>query len=213
MVHIITGRNFNGLTQGVAYIGTLCSQVAGVGTTNLVYDGMGQISVAATAAVIAHELGHNFGANHDGIEEALSCSSSEFVMSAVLTSELPSAFSVCSENTITQSMANVMGNSCATAPIDINITNGNNLSMDVEIGQSLKIEDAFLVSIGTRSFRTEGEMNVMITAEGAIINSVTISEQPCIINDNRSICPFSVDSNEQHKWIQKSANSTACMDE
>jgi hypothetical protein len=57
--HLFTGKNLEGSTVGIAYIGTACAfSVRAFGISQaLQYDG--------TIGVFTHELGHNFGASHD----------------------------------------------------------------------------------------------------------------------------------------------------
>ena len=60
LTHLFTGRDLDGSTVGVAFLGVLCSNNFGVGlteaTTGLTNDSL----------IAAHEIGHNFGADHDG---------------------------------------------------------------------------------------------------------------------------------------------------
>jgi hypothetical protein len=58
LTHLVTGRNLDGTTVGIAYIGALCSTKYGVSLS----EGMSSFG----DLVAAHELGHNFGAPHDG---------------------------------------------------------------------------------------------------------------------------------------------------
>lgn len=103
LAHLITGKDLDGNTLGVAYIGALCT-VAGVGLSQ----DLG--TAAETALVIAHELGHNFGANHDG-EVGSACSSTPqtFLMAPNINGS--STFSACSRNSMQEHIA---GAACVT---------------------------------------------------------------------------------------------------
>lgn len=57
--HLFTGKDLDGSTIGIAYIGTVCAlPTMSYGITQAYMD-------IANPAIFAHELGHNFGANHD----------------------------------------------------------------------------------------------------------------------------------------------------
>jgi len=59
LAHLFTGRDLNGSTVGIAYLGVLCSSGFGYGVNqNLSSD-------TISALVVAHEMGHNFAAGHD----------------------------------------------------------------------------------------------------------------------------------------------------
>lgn len=57
--YLFTGREFNGATVGIAYLGVLC--VARSYSVGAVQD----MSSATNHLILAHELGHNLGAEHD----------------------------------------------------------------------------------------------------------------------------------------------------
>ncbi|NXJ68918.1 ADAM9 protein, partial [Rostratula benghalensis] len=58
--HLIIGRNAFGGSIGMAFVGTICSQVQGGSISTLNHN-----SVLRHATVVAHELGHNLGMKHD----------------------------------------------------------------------------------------------------------------------------------------------------
>ncbi len=60
ITHLMTGRDLDGDTVGIAYIGTVCSGGAAASLTEAIR------STTAAALITAHEIGHNFNAPHDG---------------------------------------------------------------------------------------------------------------------------------------------------
>lgn len=93
LTHLITGRELDGSTVGVAYVGGLCSARFSAGLSQ------GNLSATNSALVIAHEMGHNFGAPHDG-ETGSACetTATTFLMAARLNGS--QTFSQCSLDAI-----------------------------------------------------------------------------------------------------------------
>lgn len=85
--HLFTGKDLNGSTVGIAYVGALCYQAA-VGIT--------QRFGTLTPIIFTHELGHNFGAPHDN-QAGSNCSTtpSGFIMNPSVSRGL-NQFSNCS---------------------------------------------------------------------------------------------------------------------
>lgn len=99
LTHLMTGRDLEGTTVGIAYIATLCSPRFGVGLSQAL-----GLSATSAALVVAHEIGHNFGARHDG-ESGSVCESTPqtFLMAPRLNNS--DQFSQCSLDTIAPRIA------------------------------------------------------------------------------------------------------------
>ncbi len=104
VAHLFTGRNLNGSTVGVAFLSSLCNARFGIGVDQIRGGG------TAGALVVAHELGHNFGAPHDNQGGSVCASTgSNFIMNPSLNNQ--DQFSPCS---LQQMRPVVNGASCIT---------------------------------------------------------------------------------------------------
>jgi len=109
LTHLYTGRDLLGTTVGIAWGGdsgsAFCSNFFGAGLSE------GNGSSTFDSLVAAHEIGHNFGAPHDG-ESGSSCESEtgSFIMAPQLNNS--QQFSSCS---IARMSAEVAGASCISA--------------------------------------------------------------------------------------------------
>jgi hypothetical protein len=95
LTHLFTGRRLNGTTIGIGYVGALCDARYGAALTEV--SGRG---VWHEALVAAHEIGHNFGAVHDG-QPGKACASTPqgvYLMSPNVNGN--EQFSDCSLNSI-----------------------------------------------------------------------------------------------------------------
>lgn len=105
LTHLYTGRNLQGSTVGIAFNGTLCEATWGAGLTQL------GGNVTFDSLVAAHEIGHNFGAPHDG-EAGSACATEtgQFLMAASINGS--DRFSACS---VYQMQPKIQGAYCVAA--------------------------------------------------------------------------------------------------
>lgn len=91
---LFSGYDFEGGTVGYAGVGTMCFAPSS-GSINQIWESQ---DIGFNAAVVAHEMGHNFGMRHD-TGSPPECPTSGFIMnSGVSSSNAPVEFSECSKN-------------------------------------------------------------------------------------------------------------------
>jgi hypothetical protein len=91
--HLFSGKNFDGSTLGVAYVGALCNTQFGYAINEV------RVANTTSALVVAHEMGHSFGSDHDGeMGSACSGQTGAWLMSPSINGS--TQFSPCSINTI-----------------------------------------------------------------------------------------------------------------
>ena len=103
LAHLFTGKDLNANTIGIAYRDALCDSSFGVSLSD------NELGPFYSALVMAHELGHNFGAEHDG-KPGGACEATDsggYLMSPQFNGA--SVFSACSRNSIAQSVAQARG--------------------------------------------------------------------------------------------------------
>lgn len=116
LTHLFTGRNLDGSTVGVAYLGALCARKSqgdplgrsfGAGLSSS-RNNVGPLGATLESLVAAHEIGHNFGAPHDG-EAPCETTPTTFLMAPSLNGS--DQFSACS---IAQMQPEIASASCIT---------------------------------------------------------------------------------------------------
>lgn len=114
LTHLFTGRNLDGNTVGIAYTDTLCRTQYGAGLTEV-----NNRSSWIESLIAAHEIGHNFGASHDGEGQCASTQGGNYVMSPTVGQDA-GTFSQCSLDAM---QPRVHSAPCITAmpPADVSI--------------------------------------------------------------------------------------------
>lgn len=104
VTHLFTDRDLDGSTIGIAYLDSLCDKRNAVGLTE-------SRNTWLDSLVAAHEMGHNFGADHDGDSQGTcpNTPSSGFLMAPVVSGT--DDFSACS---ITRMRSGAQQASCIT---------------------------------------------------------------------------------------------------
>jgi len=189
LTHLVTGRDFNGGTLGVAYVGSVC-QANGfsTGTSSVFYSNPADTStynIPLTAVVVAHELAHNLGSLHDGVPAPNGnplCPSNTFIMSPGIGPSLNlTNFSSCSAEDIETTLSCLAyPELCLDFPADVLLDEdiGNSGPLDVNSqfisSYTVTLNNGFLV---VDRVDLSGSINL---AEGMFI-SVTANGNNCAI--------------------------------
>ena len=89
LTHMYTGRDFDTSTVGIAWLGTICEDYFGAGVSE------GRAGLTTDSLIAAHEIGHNFGADHDG-DPTKSCPSEPEIYIMAPSVSPNEEFSACS---------------------------------------------------------------------------------------------------------------------
>ncbi len=181
LLHVVTGRSFDGSTAGIAFVDAMCnSDGFGVGTTSVVG------STTLTAVVMAHEIGHNLGSFHDGdsANSAIAgmCASGTHIMSASVSSSF-SGFSACSVTQMVNTVEALASPSqCFNYPADIAISSVVSPT-SANVGDTFNV--SYMVSVVATGFQQVSQVILTGTSNvGARFTSVTANGNACTIGIN-----------------------------
>ncbi len=177
LTHLMTGRDLDGDTVGIAYIGSVCSgsYAASLSEGRLVR------GTTQAALIAAHEIGHNFGASHDGETGACSNTPQTFLMAPQLNGS--DQFSVCSVEQIQPVLNNAQCLSAYLAP-----------DASLEIGtpsMQETVNSAFVASFTVRALGDDASNEVSVTAtlpSGLTVQSATANGGTCTTGAGTAMC-------------------------
>ena len=176
LTHLYTGRNFNTSTVGVAWRGALCDNYFSAGVSE------GRAGLITDSLIAAHEIGHNFGAEHDG-QPGTSCESETdpSIMSPSVNGS--DQFSACS---ITVMQAEAAFASCVVAlpAVDVGIKQ-NDQSSTFLLGASTVIE--YEVSVNGTLSVTDVVADFALPAVLSL-DSITASSGTCSSGAGAASC-------------------------
>ncbi|HYC01236.1 MAG TPA: zinc-dependent metalloprotease family protein [Candidatus Limnocylindrales bacterium] len=184
LTHLFTGRDLDGMVIGIAYIDSLCASYYGSGLSQSFTPDNHLMTL-----LVGHELGHNFGAYHDG-QSGSPCSGTSygFVMWPSLSMELQEGFSQCSIDTIEPAVSSA---SCITPAIPPgcgdgivgvgeDCDDGNNLN-----GDCCRLDCKFAVS-GSQC-QSDGNECTDDVCNGLGVCNHPFNNAPC---DDGDVCTF-----------------------
>jgi hypothetical protein len=168
LTHLWTGKNIenasgSNTTVGIAYSSALCRQRYGAGLSE------GRGSAFFDSLVAAHEIGHNFGAPHDGTPgacESVDVATNDYLMEASLTNS--SQFSQCSLDQMADDIANA---SCVTFDV---INAGTLPATNVMADFTLPTNVSLILAAASMGSCTDGA-GVVSCAIGNVDGTTTIT--------------------------------------
>ncbi|MCC5868180.1 MAG: hypothetical protein JJU27_06680 [Gammaproteobacteria bacterium] len=203
--HLLTGKslqgsNSNGQTLGIAYVssgggtGVLCNTGAGGTFSSYSSFGAGLTSSRVTTGVtldslvISHEIGHNFGAVHDGDADDALCvdtPSSGFIMAASISTNAET-FSQCSLDTMLPYAQNALAAGCLLPASSADISVSLPVSeLDVTVNQdfSLRVD---ISNLGTLD-ATDVTLRTTLPTGIALVTADT-GGAACTLNNADIVC-------------------------
>ncbi len=202
VTHLMTGRNMDGDTVGIAYQGAVCNGATAASLSE------GAHSTTMSALIAAHELGHNFNAPHDGVPGACASTPQTFLMAPTINGS--NQFSSCS---LQQIQARIQTAQCLTAyvPPDVAITVPNNV-----VGAA--VGTPFTLSYSVQAAGDDASTDVVATAtlpSNLTIRVATVPGGTCTFGAGTATCTVgslaSGDSRQVDLQLEPNATGTSTV--
>ena len=158
LAHLMTGKGLNGDTIGIAFLDSLCDPREGVSL------GDSELGDILSALVMAHELGHNFGAPHDGVPGVCSSTPQSFIMAPMINGS--GTFSACSISRMQDPIARARG-------VCIAGVHYADLALDFPSAFSIPTNQEFGFPITIRSIGNETARNATLNIQLPLASSIT----------------------------------------
>jgi hypothetical protein len=199
LAHLMTGKDLDGTTAGIAYVRTVCDVERGVSVSSRSF------GTTISALIMAHELGHNFGAEHDG-EAGTSCAGTGggFIMAPSVSGY--STFSQCSINTMEPVIASA---ECVTQAQYADITVDAGVTSVTGEG-GLPFTLPFVVRSAGNSQALDAALIVTLPNNAAFtLESASSSLGSCSVSGLTATCSFGTMAVDASANISVIARSTA----
>jgi hypothetical protein len=176
LTHLFTGRNLDGDNVGIGYEGTLCRARFSASLAQA------HNSATIDGLISAHEIGHVFGAPHDGSGQCAAVPQGQFIMSPVLDSQATS-FSQCSLDQMAP-LASSASCLAALSPPD--------LALPANLGTHDAVVDAdfdWQFSVVNQGDRAAADVRVTVELTPAIdLISAAAGDAPCVVQASLATC-------------------------
>ncbi len=193
----MTGKNLDGTTAGIAYVNSACEVERGVSLSERSY------GTTISAIVMAHELGHNFGAPHDGeASEVCASVSGGYIMSPSISGF--ASFSQCSIGV----MSRVLEESACVTPADY-------ADAALVAGSTVNAEGGvpFVLPFAVRSAGTKAAEDVSFTVTlpanaGLALDAAGAEGVSCSVSGLTASCDFGALAAGQERGVSITARAT-----
>jgi hypothetical protein len=164
LAHLMTGKTLNGDVIGIAYVDALCEQREGVSLSESSWGDF------LSALIMAHELGHNFGARHDGVPGVCESTPQSYLMAPALNSS--SQFSQCSLDSMAPNIERARGVCLAPASYaDVAVQlPASPFNVDTSATFSLPVSVRSMGNLDADEVRLEVELPPQLGFQSAVVD-------------------------------------------